>query len=115
MRSPSLPSSRVILCGVKWTLVGALLAAFMGLLAFVPGELMMTADGPQGAHVAWPLALGVCAVCGRAGAVAGLIAFFLKRSLLGETVDPLTRATLPGAAHAGAVRPAATPVATPRP
>jgi hypothetical protein len=27
-------------------------------------------------------------VCGRAGAVAGLIAYFLKRSLLGETVDP---------------------------
>ncbi len=107
--SSSLLSSRVILGGVKWTLVGAGLAAFMGLLAFVPGELMMTADGPQGAHVAWPLAMGVAAVCARAGAVAGLIAYFLKRSLLGETVDPLTRATRPGGAPATVQAPAPRP------
>ena len=89
------PSARVALGGLKWTLLGALIAAGMGLLAFVPGELVATSGSPEGAHVAWSLALGVCAVCGRAGAVAGLIAYFLKRSLLGETVDPLTR--VPGA------------------
>jgi hypothetical protein len=87
--STPLPSrTRLVLTGLTWAVVGALVAASLGLLAFVPGELMMTADSAAGAHVAWPLALGVAAVCGRAGAVAGLIAYFLKRSLLGETVDP---------------------------
>ena len=91
-------SCRVALCGVKWTCLGAIIAAALGLLAFVPGELMATAGTPAGAHVAWPLAAGVGVVCGRAGAVAGLIAYFLKRSLLGETADPMARATRPGQA-----------------
>jgi hypothetical protein len=88
MSTPPPSSARLILTGAKWTVLGALAAALLGLLAFVPGELVMTADSADGAHVAWPLAWGVAAVCGRAGAVAGLIAYFLKRSLLGETTDP---------------------------
>jgi hypothetical protein len=87
---------RVVLRGIKWTVLGALIAAALGLLAFIPGELMMTADSSTGAHVDWALAIGVGAVCARAGAVAGLIAFFLKRSLTGETADPMERATRPG-------------------
>ena len=100
---PSLP--RLILRGLKWTLLGALIAAAIGMLAFLPGELLATADSPQGSHVAWPLALGVCAVCARAGAVAGLIAFFLKRSLMGETADPMLKATRPGEAGLPATPP----------
>lgn len=99
------PLSRLILRGLKWTVLGALIAAGIGLLAFVPGELMATASSPQGSHVAWPLALGVCAVCARAGAVAGLIAFFLKRSLMGETADPMLQATRPGEARVPATPP----------
>jgi hypothetical protein len=97
--SPRPSSSRVVLRGTVWTLAGALIGAAIGLLAFVPGELLATAGSSEGAHVAWPLALGVGAVCARAGAVAGLIAFFLKRSLLGETADPMAQATRPGEAR----------------
>lgn len=100
MSTPPPSRTRLIVTGAKWTIVGALVAAGMGLLAFVPGELMMTADSAEGAHVAWPLAMGVAAVCGRAGAVAGLIAYFLKRSLLGETVDPRETARVTAAKSA---------------
>jgi len=100
MSTPPPSRTRLILTGAKWGVVGALAAAFMGLLAFVPGELVMTAGSADGAHVAWPLAFGVAAVCGRAGAVAGLIAYFLKRSLMGETADPLEAARISAAKSA---------------
>jgi hypothetical protein len=90
------PTYRVVLRGIMWTLLGALIAAALGLLAFIPGELMMTAGSAEGSHVDWTLAAGVAVVCARAGAVAGLIAFFLKRSLTGETADPMERASRPG-------------------
>jgi hypothetical protein len=90
------PIHRVVLRGITWTVLGAVIAAALGLLAFIPGELMMTADSADGSHVDWTLAIGVALVCARAGAVAGLIAFFLKRSLTGETADPMERATRPG-------------------
>jgi len=56
--------------------------------AFLPGELVATADQPGGSQVSLPLVWGVCWACGRVGSVVGLIFFIIRRTLMGEVADP---------------------------
>lgn len=79
---------RLIMHGTKFMAIGACIGAALGLVAFLPGELVATADLPGGATIAWPLAFGVAWVCGRVGAVVGLIFLIIRRTLVGEVRDP---------------------------
>lgn len=67
---------------------GALIGATLGLVTFLPGELVATADAPGGATMSWPLAFGVAWACGRVGAVVGVIFYIIRRTLVGEVADP---------------------------
>jgi hypothetical protein len=82
------PWPKLILRGARFSALGALTGAVLGLVTFLPGELVATADSPTGATVAWSLALGVCWACGRVGAVVGVIFFIIRRTLMGEVADP---------------------------
>lgn len=80
--------TRLLLRGGKFALIGAFSGAALGLVTFLPGELVATADQPGGATFSWPLALGVAWACGRVGAVVGVIFFLIRRTLMGEVADP---------------------------
>jgi hypothetical protein len=80
--------SRLVLRGVKFAFVGAVSGAALGLVTFLPGELVATANHPGGATFSWPLAWGVAWACGRVGAVIGVIFFIIRRTLMGEVADP---------------------------
>lgn len=82
------PSTRLVLRGSKFVALGALTGAFLGLITFLPGELVATADQPGGATFSLPLAWGVSWACGRVGGVVGLIFFLIRRTLMGEVADP---------------------------
>jgi hypothetical protein len=82
------PSSRLVLRGLKFVLLGALIGATLGLITFLPGELVATADQPGGSTFSLPLAFGVSWACGRVGGVVGLIFFLIRRTLMGEVADP---------------------------
>ncbi|MCC6927527.1 MAG: hypothetical protein IT359_00940 [Gemmatimonadaceae bacterium] len=82
------PTIRLALRGAKFMLVGALTASFLGVITFLPGELVATADLPGGSRISLPLVWGVCWACGRVGGVVGLIFFIIRRTLMGEVADP---------------------------
>ncbi|MBK6488736.1 MAG: hypothetical protein IPF98_18235 [Gemmatimonadetes bacterium] len=82
------PTIRLLLRGTKFLVLGALTGALLGLVTFLPGELVATADLPSGSTVAWPLAFGVAWVSARVGAVVGVIFFLIRRTLMGEVADP---------------------------
>lgn len=82
------PTARLVLRGSRFVVLGALTGAFLGLVTFLPGELVATADQPGGATFSLPLAWGVCWACGRVGGVVGLIFFLIRRTLMGEVADP---------------------------
>ncbi|HEX4935307.1 MAG TPA: hypothetical protein VFV33_19135 [Gemmatimonadaceae bacterium] len=95
------PTLGLVLRGTKFMAIGALTAAFLGVITFLPGELVATADQPGGATVSLPLVWGVCWACGRVGGIVGLIFFLIRRTLMGEVADPRLEAaggTSPGAA-----------------
>jgi hypothetical protein len=73
---------------LKFVLLGALIGATLGLITFLPGELVATADQPGGSTFSLPLAFGVSWACGRVGSVVGLIFFLIRRTLMGEVADP---------------------------
>ena len=85
---PMNPTIRLLLRGAKFMAIGALTASFLGVITFLPGELVATADQPGGARVSLPLVWGVCWACGRVGSVVGLIFFIIRRTLMGEVADP---------------------------
>jgi hypothetical protein len=80
--------TRLVLRGARFALTGAIGGAVLGLVTFLPGELVATADLPGGATFSWPLAWGVAWACGRVGAVVGVIFFLIRRTLMGEVADP---------------------------
>lgn len=82
------PTARLVLRGSRFVVLGALTGAFLGLVTFLPGELVATADQPGGSTFSLPLAWGVCWACGRVGGVVGLIFFLIRRTLMGEVADP---------------------------
>lgn len=82
------PTARLVLRGSRFVILGALTGAFLGLVTFLPGELVATADQPGGSTFSLPLAWGVCWACGRVGGVVGLIFFLIRRTLMGEVADP---------------------------
>lgn len=67
---------------------GTLIGATLGVVTFLPGELVATSGGPDGASPSWPLTFGVAWVCGRVGAVVGVIFYIIRRTLVGEVADP---------------------------
>lgn len=81
-------TSRLVLRGAKFMACGALIGATLGLVTFLPGELVAASDVPGGATLSWPLAFGVAWACGRVGAVVGVIFFIIRRTLMGEVADP---------------------------
>ena len=82
------PTIRLVLRGAKFMVIGALTASFLGVITFLPGELVATADQPGGSQVSLPLVWGVCWACGRVGSVVGLIFYIIRRTLMGEVADP---------------------------
>lgn len=98
--------SRLVLRGARFALIGAVSGAALGLVTFLPGELVATADQPGGATFSWPLAWGVAWACGRVGAVVGVIFFLIRRTLMGEVADPRLTVTDEMRAHAGPAGPA---------
>lgn len=82
------PTAWLVLRGTKFVVLGAMTGALLGLVTFLPGELVATADQPGGATFSLPLAWGVCWACGRVGGVVGLIFFLIRRALMGEVADP---------------------------
>lgn len=80
--------TRLVLRGAKFALLGAMSGATLGLVTFLPGELVATADQPGGATFSWALAWGVAWACGRVGGVVGVIFFLIRRTLMGEVADP---------------------------
>lgn len=81
-------TTRLVLRGAKFMACGALIGATLGLVTFLPGELVATSDAPGGATFSWALAFGVAWACGRVGAVVGVIFFIIRRTLVGEVADP---------------------------
>jgi len=75
------PSLRLLLRGARFMAVGALTGAVLGLVTFLPGELVVTADSPSGSTVSWSLAFGVAWASARVGAVVGVIFFLIRRTL----------------------------------
>ncbi len=82
------PTARLVLRGSRFVVLGALTGAILGLVTFLPGELVATADQPGGSTFSLPLAWGVSWACGRVGGVVGLIFFLIRRTLMGEVADP---------------------------
>ena len=91
------PVARLALRCAKYVVLGAVLGATLGVLTFLPGEML--ADPPTDAHAPSPvyLAIGVALVMARVGAVVGLIFFLIRRSLMGEVADPRLRPPSPRA------------------
>lgn len=83
------PSWRVILKGLQFVLVGALLGAFIGFLAFLPGSIPTTEAGHP-TRMPWALAMNVAFWCARMGGLIGLLSFFLYRTLTAEVVETST-------------------------
>jgi hypothetical protein len=81
------PVWRVVLRGGAFVLVGALLGALIGFLAFLPGSIPTTEVGHP-TRMPWGLAMGVAFWCARMGGLVGLLAFFLYRTLTGQVADP---------------------------
>lgn len=99
------PTARLVLRGSRFVVLGALTGAVLGLVTFLPGELVATADQPGGATFSLPLAWGVCWACGRVGGVVGLIFFLIRRTLMGEVADPRLVSPSGGVESLGSVEP----------
>ncbi|HMN07304.1 MAG TPA: hypothetical protein PKC83_00850 [Gemmatimonadaceae bacterium] len=82
------PNTRIVLRGAKFMACGTLIGATLGVVTFLPGELVATSGSPGGAGPSWPLAFGVAWACGRVGAVVGVIFYIIRRTLVGEVPDP---------------------------
>jgi hypothetical protein len=80
-------SWRVVLKGVQFVLVGALIGAAVGFLAFLPGSIPTTEAGHP-TRMPWSIAMGVAFWCARMGGLLGLLVYFLYRTLTGQTPDP---------------------------
>lgn len=92
---PPSPRARLVWRALKYTVIGGLSGATVGLLTYLPQELMAQEMGyaASASQTAWQIGLGVCSACGRLGAVVGFIAFLLRRAVSGEMADPLASTT----------------------
>ncbi len=82
-----MPSWRVVLRGLRFVLVGALVGAVIGFLAFLPGSIP-TVESGHPTRMAWSLAMNVAFWCARMGGLVGLLVFFLYRTLTSTVADP---------------------------
>lgn len=105
------PNARIVLRGAKFMACGTLIGATLGVVTFLPGELVATSGSPGGAAPSWPLAFGVAWVCGRVGAVVGVIFYIIRRTLVGEVADPCESMREIADARMSAIREQSTPSA----
>jgi hypothetical protein len=82
-----MPSWRLVLRALKFVLVGALIGAVVGFIAFLPGSIP-TVESGHPTRMPWDIAMGVAFWCARMGGLIGLLSFFLYRTLTGEVADP---------------------------
>lgn len=77
---------RLILRGLRSTVVGAVIGAALCALGYLPAVFVeVSGSTPDDTRT---ILVGVALIGARAGAVAGLIFFLVKRSLTGEVADP---------------------------